>query len=201
MRVFEDSRALLARMGHRHVDWKAPFDGQAVNAAFLTVWSAGAGYELQDLAKRLGRPIADGDVEPLTLSWASRTAKLTRPQFDAAAATLETMAGQYAAQFDGFDVLMTPTLALPPVRIGQLAPTQNFDALEPLLLRYVAYTPLENAAGAPSISLPMGFSSDGLPIGIQFTTRPGGERVLIELAYALENELAWHRRYPPAWVG
>jgi amidase len=70
-----------------------------------------------------------------------------------------------------------------------------------LLNDYVRYTPLENVAGVPAISLPIGMSRDGLPIGIQFAAQPGREGLLLQLAYALERELEWHRRVPPNWVG
>ena len=69
------------------------------------------------------------------------------------------------------------------------------------LNEYVAYTPIENVAGAPSISLPMGMSRDVLPVGMQFATKPGGWRVLLELAFELERELEWYRNKPPLWVG
>jgi amidase len=95
---------------------------------------------------------------------------------------------------------MTPTLALSPAKLGTLSPRKSYDEMRDLLARYVAYTPIENAAGACAISLPMGFAG-GLPIGIQFVARPGGERVLLELAYELENAIGWHRMRPQVWVG
>ena len=69
------------------------------------------------------------------------------------------------------------------------------------LTDYASYTGSENAAGLPAISLPMGMSSDGLPIGMQFVGAPGTEPVLLALAYELERELAWYERTPPIWVG
>ncbi|MFX9303431.1 amidase family protein, partial [Acinetobacter baumannii] len=89
------------------------------------------------------------------------------------------------------DIHLTPVLGQPPLPIGALAPSQPLAAVRERLLSYAGYTGFENVAGCPSIALPIGMSRDGLPIGIQFATRPGGERLLLELAYSLENELRW----------
>ena len=95
---------------------------------------------------------------------------------------------------------MTPVLGAPPPEIGWLAPTLDFDTLLERVLAYVAYTPIENAAGAPAIALPLGMSAKGLPIGIQFTAPPGGERRLLELAYAIERARPWHGLRPDVWA-
>ena len=59
----------------------------------------------------------------------------------------------------------------------------------------------KHIAGTPAITLPMGESRDGLPLGLQFSTRPGGEAILLQLAFELERELQWPLRQPPVWVG
>jgi amidase len=199
--VFEAAARLLARLGHRMLDYTPPYHGAAVANGFSSLWSLGAARQVQAVAAMLGRTPTPDDIEPLTLSWAARGAALTKPKVDAAVETLSLMAAAYAAQFDRYDMLMTPVLALPPVALGQLDPRKSFAELEPLLLRYVAYTPIENATGAPAIALPIGQTRSGLPIGLQFTTAPGGERRLLELAYGLERELLWYQRTPPNWFG
>ena len=199
--VFEASRRCLEALGHAVADARPAFDGRAVGSAFTALWSVGAADRTKIAADFLSRPVTDADVEPLTLTWAAHGSGFDRAAIDAAIAALQLLETQYAAQFDDFDVLMTPTLGLPPVVIGALSPAQSYDSVAPLLGAYVAYTPIENAAGAPAISLPMGFSADGLPIGMQFSTRPGGERILLELAYELEREIGWDRLRPPLWVG
>jgi len=98
-------------------------------------------------------------------------------------------------------VLLTPVLASAPLAIGVLDPMRNYAELSTMLAHYVAYTPIENASGACAIALPLGFSRGGLPIGLQFTARPGAERTLLELAYALERTTDWHHRRPPLWAG
>jgi len=199
--VFERSRHLLAKAHHKLVDAPPAFDGAAVAAAFEALWSSGAAGRLKVAAAALGHAPTAKDVEPLTLDWAAHGARFAPGDIDAAIGALQMLERQYTAQFDRYDVLMTPVLGTPTVAIGELSPLKSYDALSAELARYVAYTPIENASGACAISLPMGLGRDGLPIGMQFTTRPGGERVLLELAYELEHIVGWHRRRPPLWVG
>ena len=199
--VFSDAGLLLQRLGHRVGDQPLAFDGARTADAFTTLWGAGAAQNVQEVAKSLGRQPGAQDLEPLTLGMAEIGRKAGRAGVGAAIETLTAAANAYNAQFDAIDVYMTPVLAMPPVRIGELSPAAPYEQQQRLLNSYVAYTPLENVAGAPAIALPIGRSRDGLPIGIQFSAAPGGERMLIELAFELERELEWYRNLPPLWVG
>lgn len=199
--VFSNAGLVLQRLGHRLADQPLPFDGPKSADAFNILWGAGAQRDIGEVAKFLGRAPGPDDLEPLTFAMATVARKAGPAGVRAAIATLTDVANRYNAQFDSIDIYMTPVLALPPARIGHLATTQPYATQAERLMAYVAYTPIENVAGAPSIALPMGMSRDGLPIGIQFATRPGGERVLLELAFELERELEWYRNTPPLWVG
>jgi amidase len=75
-----------------------------------------------------------------------------------------------------------------------------FDTLRERLLQQVGYTLIHNVAGAPAISLPMGWTSAGLPVGVQVCAGPGQERVLLELAYELEAAQPWVQRRPGVWA-
>ena len=199
--VFERTARLLGKRKHHLISAPCPFDGAAVANAFDTLWSAGAIGRLKVATDYLGRAVTSKDIEPLTLSWAAHGAKFSAADIAAETAALELLERQYIAQFERYDVLLTPVLASPPIAIGTLSPLKSYGELSDTMRRYVAYTPVENAAGAPAISLPMGFSSDGLPIGMQFAGPPGSERMLLELAYELEHVVGWHRKRPQLWVG
>jgi amidase len=198
--VFQSTAKQLQRLGHRLVDAPMPFDGPAVEAAFELIWGAGMARRLDALAKRFGRVFGPDDLEPSTFGFAGLAKSATPATLEAAVATLEAMAVASNAQFDAFDILLTPVLGTPPPPIGYLAPTVPFETLRERLRRYVAYTPVENASGACAISLPMGMSATGLPIGMQFVAPPGGERRLLELAYALEAARDWGRLRPAIWA-
>jgi amidase len=93
---------------------------------------------------------------------------------------------RYEAQFSNLDVLLSPVVAHPAPRIGELAPDQPFDELLGKLIDYVAFTPVNNIAGGPAIAAPHGLMAGGLPGSVQLAARRGGERTLLELAYELE---------------
>lgn len=97
----------------------------------------------------------------------------------------------YTESFSSWDAVLSPVLGHTVPRIGHLDPTTPFDTLMDRLKAYVAFTPLNNAAGSPAISLPMGMSATDLPIGIQLQAAHGNERQLIELAFELEAARPW----------
>lgn len=199
--VFSNAMLLLERLGHRLADQPLAYDGGRAAEAFEILWGAGAAQNVRQVATHLGRAPGASDLEPLTFAMADVARRAGETGVRNAIATLTEVANRYNAQFEMIDVYMTPVLALPPVPIGYLATTLPYETQNERLARYVAYTPIENIAGAPAIALPMGRSRDGLPIGIQFTGKPGGERLLLELAFELERELEWYRNTPPLWVG
>ncbi|TPE62458.1 amidase [Sandaracinobacter neustonicus] len=199
--VFDSATDLLKRLGHRPVEAPTPYDAPRATEAFLAIWSLGAAGAVRDVGEFLGRAAGPEDVEPVTLAFAARGAALSKEQRGAALAALEASVAAYLDQFDSFDLLMTPVLAQPPAEIGWFGPGLPFETVLERVLAYVAYTPLENVAGAPAISLPLGMSAAGLPIGLQFTARPGQERLLLELAYAIERVRPWARLKPAIWAG
>jgi amidase len=118
-----------------------------------------------------------------------------------------------------YDIILTPTLAAPPVRIGELALTRaeimQCEILArlrlPALIRKAArdisapmfdwlpYTPIFNLTGAPAMSVPLHWSAGGLPIGVQFAGRTNDEATLFRLAGQLERAAPWRERRPPVW--
>lgn len=100
---------------------------------------------------------------------------------------------QYAEAMQAYDAVLSPVLAHTTPKLGWLSPEQEFEQLFERLTRYVSFTPLNNATGSPAISLPMGATSEGLPIAVHFSGRHGDERTLLELAYALEAAQPFRR--------
>jgi amidase len=106
------------------------------------------------------------------------------------------------ADFMGdYDVWLTPVLAAPPPKLGEQAPTVAFDTLYQRTVDYVAYTPVHNVAGTPAMSVPLGMSKDGLPIGSQFAAAKGHDAMLLALAYELEQAAPWIERRPGVFAG
>lgn len=195
-----DTVALLSALGHG-IEEVGLEPAPEYGSAFTTVWQAGAAQ----IRIESGAPIeaeadadADGDVEPLTRWLRRRGRELTAVQLAQALAELSRFERRTIDRFSGFDAVLTPTLALLPRPIGW------YDAADPErnFAQQVEYSPFSsyvNAAGLPAITLPVGTSSDSLPIGMQLIGRPGGESVLLSIARQLERRLRWEEKHPPIW--
>ncbi len=92
-----------------------------------------------------------------------------------------------------YDAVLMPTLAEVTPRIGHLSPTADYEEIMDRLIEWAAFTPFQNATGDPAISLPLGESASGMPVGMMLSTVWGGEGRLLELAYELEEARPWAR--------
>jgi amidase len=102
---------------------------------------------------------------------------------------------RYRAWFERHDVLLSPTLAAPPLRLG----AYHGKGLTRTILgltAYMPFTPPFNLVGFPAVSVPAGATGDGLPIGVQLAAAPGGEALLLALARQLEILRPWPRHAP-----
>lgn len=199
-RVFEQSTQLLARFGHEMREAPRQFDGPAAVDAFMTLYERKALEEIIEFERDSRRSATPGDIEPLTFGFARRGARSDDDRLAAARATIESIGPSYRAQFDRCDVLMMPVLTRTAARIGEFGPDADYERVRQGLIDYATYTFLENAAGVPAISLPLGFGAGGLPVGIQFSAPAGREDLLIGLAARLETELRWPDLHPPVWA-
>lgn len=114
----------------------------------------------------------------------------------AAMSRLRRFKGTWAKLMEKYDVLISPTIAEPPVKLGHLATDLPFDLTLERVISYVPFTALLNAAGAPALSLPLGQSATGLPIGVQFAGAWGAERLLLELGRSIEEARPWQKLAP-----
>jgi len=99
-----------------------------------------------------------------------------------------------------YDVILSPVMRVPPCKIGWHTPTLNFNTLLARVIDDIGTTPLNNATGTPAMSVPLGWTRDGLPVGSQFAAWHGGEATLLRLAYELEAERPWAKRRPPVFA-
>lgn len=201
--------AVLESLGH-HVEGSHPaaLDLPDFPPHFISLWSAGVALSLDSWSARTGEMIGAGDVEPLTWTLAEMarslpTAALLR-SLDWLLRTTRLVAEWWEPPdgAPGFDLLLTPTLAEPPVLLGTFdAPSDN-----PMggLMRAAAFTPFTppfNVTGQPAISLPCGQTREGLPVGVQLVAAYGREDVLFRIAAQLEEADPWASRCPPISVG
>lgn len=190
---------LLESLGH-HVEVSHPkaLDDPDYTGHFITNWAAGAAWNLDYWSRRTGTEISAGDVEPLTWALAELGRSSTAAQWLWAREWLQANSRDVASWWvEGFDLLLTPTIAEPPPPLGTFdSPPDNplhglFRAAE-----VVPFTPPFNVTGQPGISLPLHWSADGLPIGVQLVAAFGREDVLIRVAAQLEAARPWADRRP-----
>jgi amidase len=182
----EQTAALLEKAGHLVEPIKVPVTEQFATD-FLQYWGL-----LADLAASTGKFTFDRSFDTARLDGLTRAlrrhhrAHLRRTP--GALRRLRQIPNAYAQLFSRHEIVLSPVLAHTTPPIGHLSPTVAGDELIELLRRYAAYTPLNNIAGAPAISLPASTTSEGLPIGVQLSGAHGDERTLLEIAYLIEAE-------------
>lgn len=197
-RAAEEAAVLCAELGHEvHRIDPPPADGVEVGDAFFDL----CGLMLVGLAgmlePMLGRPLGDDDLEPFTLAMLARGRALPPDAPAAIPRRFEALAASYLPVYDQIDVMLTPTLATPPWRLGHLAPTLDADLLLQRTAEAVGYTPIHNLVGSPAMSVPLAWSPADLPIGVHFSAAPGHDERLLRLAYQLEAARPWAQRWPP----
>ena len=215
----QETARLCEELGHEVVEATPRMDGQAFARAFLVMTCAETRAGVVDAERRTGRKARAAGFEPQTWCMA-----LLGDQFSAAdlagAVQLIKLAGrQMSGFFEEYDVLLTPTLAAPPLKTGALQPVPKLltamkvmgrlnagklgralldvDAVAEETFAFMPFTPLFNATGQPAMSVPLAWNDEGLPIGMQFVGRYGDEATLFRLAAQLEQARPWAQRVPP----
>jgi amidase len=182
--ILRSAAKTLAAQGHDLVE--ARFDvSRRAGEDFKLYWGFAAAGTCVILAATYGPGFKYRRLEPFTKGLV-RYISRNSTRLVAAVRNLRREGERYEQQFSRFDALLSPVLAHPAPRIGELAPNQPFDELFAKLTEYVTFTPMNNASGGPAISLPHGMMAGGLPGSVQLAAPRGGERTLLELAYELE---------------
>lgn len=185
----EHTARRLEKLGHRVVPVPIPV-ADSFAEDFALYWAFLA-FGVTANGKRLLHPEFDKTrVDGLTAGLAAMFKKRFY-RLPGALWRLKRSARDYARAMVGFDAVLTPVLGHTTPLLGHLSPTLPFDTLFERLLKYVSFTPLANATGAPAISLPLGMTNTHLPIGVQLMGQHGGERSLLDLAFSLEAETPW----------
>jgi amidase len=168
---------------------------------FLAFWSLGAAADMKAASEALGKPVDETVVEPFSLRMANNAASLKPADIEGVQKRLIEAGEAYKTWMAGFDAVVSPVLGSAAPPLGFVSGDVEFEILRERLIRYVGYTLIQNVAGAPAISLPLGQSAAGLPIGVQVSAAVGGERTLLELAYEAEAAQPWIKRRPAVWAG
>jgi Asp-tRNA(Asn)/Glu-tRNA(Gln) amidotransferase A subunit family amidase len=214
----EATARALTELGH-HVEElpEAPYDDAALARDFLLTWFVYLAWEVADAKRRTGA--GDDSFERDTLIMAALGRATSSVDYVDAVQRRHEYARRITGFFESYDLLLTPTLASPPPKIGEfdlptalqrgadaliktrtarfLRYTKIVDDMVDKNLGWVPYTQLANLTGRPAISLPLHWTADGLPLGVQFVAPLAGESLLIRLAAQLEEALPWADRVAP----
>lgn len=189
--AYEAATALLESLGHRVVEIDVPFPLERV-AHFERVWAAGA-------ASIPISPDREAALRPLT-RWLRSIGRAM--SFEEVMAEVDLMAATGRAMVAAtahLDAVLTPTLADLPSLVGSLRddddPAADFEAQK----HFTPFTSPYNISGQPAVSLPLHWTADGLPVGVQLVGQPMGEAALLRLAAQIERARPWAHRHPEVW--
>lgn len=193
----EATARLCASLGHE-VEPATPAIDPAYQDHFMVLWYSLCAATIDLMRPFAGRPPGDDDLEPLTREMARRGQTVTAGQYLGALAALQMMGRRLAEFLTRYDLWLTPVLAEPPAPLGSFpAESDDYDADNQRVWAYTPFTAIVNPTGLPAMSVPLGWSSDGLPLGSHFVGRFGKEATLLRLAAQLEAAQPWADRRPP----
>jgi amidase len=196
----EDAARLLESLGHTVEPASPAALEEDVMATFMTIFSTNVVADLDEIARRAGREVTQVDVEPLTWMYRDLGVATSGAQYAEAINTMHAWTRRMAVWWtdDGFDLLLTPTLAEPPPELGDLVVHDAEDLFRAAAraLPFAAYTAPFNVTGQPAMSVPLYFSASNLPIGVQLVADANREDLLLQLAGQLERARPWADRRP-----
>jgi amidase len=188
---------LLGSLGH-HVEESAPaamFEQEFVGH-FTTLIAADAEATFQAFEMLLGRPIGEEEIEPRNVAYRQAGRALSVAGYLGSRAWLSMWARRMADWWGGYDLLLTPTLGARPPELGWFtAAGPEQEGLR--IVSFIPYTAQFNMTGQPAISLPLHWTPEGLPVGVQLVAAYGQEDILIRVASQLEQAAPWSERRPP----
>ncbi len=190
---------LLESFGHTvELAWPAALEDTGMRLHFAALWCTNMGVGLKRFEEQIGRPLAADEFEPMNRVQADAAAHFTAVDYALAfsAATHFRRALQ-AWWADGWDLLLTPTVAELPIPLGTIAnnPDNPMAAME-RAFEFIPFTPPYNMSGQPAINVPVEWTDDGLPVGVQLVAGYGREDVLLQVASQLETGKPWAHRTP-----
>jgi amidase len=191
---------MLEGLGHGvEPAWPAALADERLTLKFMAMWSTNMAMATKGFGRTLGRELTEDDVEPV--NWIQAEFARQLGAVDYATALADSYAFRRDVQswwHDGWDLLLTPTVAEPPPTIAEFEPVNGDPAAQMRRSgQWVVYTPAFNMSGQPAISLPLHWNDAGLPIGIQLVAAYGREDLLVRVASQLEAAHPWAGRHPP----
>ncbi|MCR9195915.1 MAG: amidase [Hyphomonas sp.] len=195
---------LLSDAGHIVEEGYPDVEFQTFASAMSDLWSVEITTMLDHLSAEMDRPLDETTLEPNALKMISRSQALSAQNLMDALLTQDLCSKHFHDFLTDYDVLITPATCTPAPLLGQTGPYTEkpwmLDFGDPASAALCQYTFQANATGQPAISLPLGWTNEGLPIGVQIQARYGDEVTLLQLARFFERTMPWMDRYPPLYI-
>jgi amidase len=191
---------LLVSLGHTLIEDRPRYDWDAFLENVNVIWGAFGVASIDFASAMTGRKPGPDNLEAVTLASYEDGKRYSAIDLLNAMTHCNLVSRQVGPFFEKVDVLVTPTIARQPAPLGEL--NQNREGMTAMewtrqIFSYVPFTPLFNVTGQPAISLPLHWSADGLPVGVQIAGRFGDEATLLRLAAQLEQARPWAAKRPP----
>ena len=189
--AYDAASRLLEELGHDVEDVEVPMPREAV-PVFETCWSVLTALVFLP-------PGGEAELRPLTRWLTERGRAVSGPEFGLAIGELRRVAAAALRALAPYDAVLTPTLAQPPLRVGEIRddadPARDFENQK----AFTPFTAAWNVTGMPAVSLPLHMTAAGLPVGVMLAGRPGEDHLLLALAAQVEEAAPWLARRPPCW--
>jgi amidase len=182
----EDAAALLEELGHSVEEATPPWQDDALFELFMKAWQVTPALN--------GKPVELFEPNNRALIEAAR--RTDSVEYVLATTRLRSIGRETAAFVEGYDLVLTPTLAQPPVPVGTIIGDDPWESFR-RAGEFTAFTQAANISGLPAVSLPLSWNGAGLPIGVQLIGRPADEATLIRVSAQLERARPWRNRRPP----
>jgi len=186
--------SVLEHLGHEVSEaHPAVLEDASFSNRFMAIWATNMSLGIQTMGRMIGRDLTEDEVEPVNWAMSEFARHMTATDLAAAFGAINEYRRKMQSWWaDGWDLLVTPTLSEPPVRIGEHDATPD-DPMAGMkrAAEFVSFTPPFNTSGQPAISLPLHITDDGLPVGVQLVAAYGREDLLIRVASQIESEGAF----------
>ncbi|MCP5395299.1 MAG: amidase [Sphingomonadaceae bacterium] len=193
-----EAAALCESLGHVVEEAAPKLDAAQLAFASFATTAPSLAADAMDRAKLLGIELGPDVLEPMTLGFIGYAKQFSAMDAARANAVFQTAAVTMAQFMERYDLVLTPTVASPPVELGwiSLTPGVSFQEWGERAAGFTPFTQIANQTGQPAMSVPLGMSSKGLPIGVHFIGRYGAEDTLLRLAGQLERAAPWDKTRP-----
>jgi len=194
----EDTARLLEELGHEVFERDLTELTPAVGNAIGTMWGAAVDWAIRYWVRELGREPADDDLEPFTRALWGHGKRVSGGEYLLTVTDLQAFTRRVADAMSAFDVWLCPTLGTLPPALGLMTDTDEDPWRGNDVAGDLVGFPLvtANVTGNPAMSVPLGWTAAGLPVGSHFMARAGREDVLFRLAGQLERARPWADRWP-----